>query len=234
MSKDNLPSPPISHNDVARQLESTMRAKRVRNPFTGWFRKIGDRSAETAIKGSTAIANATSENIDAQGGVVKAIMRLRDTVDDYEARDEKAQQYYHDALGRHQDNLDDNAHKRELAAKRRQQEQVDADRGVFNARQGLEKQESIRSLNQERWTADAYSARAKSTMRAETWRAAMTPEPDPTESPQASPLEALERKAAELLVQIQEAKADRQDYRHLQDDLESVMRTILLIKKAPG
>ena len=159
-------------------------------------------------------------------------MRLRDTVDAYQARDEQAPQYYKDAVGRQK-------HQLELEKKSRRQEQVDADRGVFNARQGFEKQASTRTLNQERWTADAYSARTESTIRAETWRGAATPEPDAPEAPQpqASPLEALEQQEAELYALREDALANGRwdDAQRIKVDLDAVRHTIALMKKkAPG
>jgi len=58
------------------------------------------------------------------------------------------------------------AHRRDLAAKRRKQEQIEADRGVFNADQGLGKLQSVRTFKEELWSADAYSKRTEATIRA--------------------------------------------------------------------
>ena len=148
MSKDKLPTTRDTGNgnDIGHHVDETTRARRVRNPITGFFHRIGAGSAKNALEASTAEANATVENIDAHGSVIRAIMRMRDTVDDYQARDEKAPEYYSDAVSRHDDQLADRAHQRELAAKRRRQEQIDADRGVFNADQGLGKLQSVRTL----------------------------------------------------------------------------------------
>lgn len=237
MGKDKLPATRDTNNDVARHVDETGRAKQVRDPITGFFHEIGGRAATKALQTSTAEANATVENIDAHSSVVRAIMRMRDTVDDYQARDEKAPEYYSDAVSRHEDNLADNAHKRELATKRRRQEQLDADRGVFNADQGLGKLKSVRTFKEELWSADAYSARTEATIRAAEYRAAETPGPmiDVTPEPPVSPLAALEEEKADLYAKIQEALSGGEDARQLFDDLKAVDRAIDLMKKrTPG
>lgn len=237
MGKDKLPATRDTDNDVARHVDETGRAKQVRDPITGFFHGIGSRAAAKALQTSTAEANATAENLDAHGSVIRAIMRMRDTVDDYQARDEKAPEYYKDAVGRHEDRLADNAHQRELAAKRRKQEQLDADRGVFNADQGLGKQKSVRTFKEELWSADAYSARTEATIRAAEYRAAETPGPiiDVTPEPAESPLAALERERDEIRDKIDDALADGNDTTELRVDLEALKRTIeRMKKKTPG
>src|SRR5438105_4607863 len=57
--------------------------------------------------------------------------------------------------------IDEYLHERTLAAKRRERERIEADRGVFNADQGFTKQNNLRDLHEERWHSDADAARAK-------------------------------------------------------------------------
>jgi hypothetical protein len=55
---------------------------------------------------------------------------------------------------------------RRLTMRRRQREQIEADRELFNAEQGLTKQQTLEDVHQQRWYADADAARAKSSIHA--------------------------------------------------------------------
>ena len=238
MSKDKLPALRNGNTDVVRLSEGAARAKQVRDPITGLFRAIGDRAEERAIKGNTAVTRATIENIQAHDEAIRTMMEMYDTIDDYDARMELAPQYYDDAKERHSDKLAANAHSRELAKKSRKQEQLDADRGVFNANQGLGKLQNVRTLKEERWYANAYSKRTAATIRADEYRAAEDSGPiiDVTPEPAAPPWAALEQKETELVEQLNQAIADGRwdDVRNINADLEAVRRAIGLMKKTPG
>jgi hypothetical protein len=128
MGDDKLPAQrPDGGHDIAKGPEGTLRAKNTRDPITGFFHNLGSRIARRSLEHDTAETQAFEKNLDAHAGAIKGIMRLRDTVDDYKARDELAPEYYEDAVGRHRDKLDENRHQRALAAQRRAQEGVNAD-----------------------------------------------------------------------------------------------------------
>lgn len=124
-------------------------------------------------------------------------------------------------------------HQRTLAAKRREQEQILADRGVFNADQGLMKQQKLRDLHEKRWYAVADAARATEAIRAAEYLAAENPDPNVAQ-PDASLLSALEQQRDELQEKLQEATADGRgdEITRLGQDIAAIERTIVLIKKA--
>jgi hypothetical protein len=138
MSDDKVPTQmPGGGNQILKGAESTLRAKNTRDIVTGFFHNLGSRVARRSLDHDTAEAQATEKNLDAQAGAIKALMRLRDTVDDYQARDELAPEYYEDARERHIDKLDENRHQRALAAKRRSQELTNADIAAKTSRLDL-------------------------------------------------------------------------------------------------
>jgi len=128
MGDDKLPAQrPGGRDEISKGLEGTSRAKNTRDSITGFFHNLGSRIAKRSLDHDTIETRAFEQNVDAHGDAVKALTRLRDTVDDYQARDELAPEYYEDAVERHRDKLDENRLQRAIAAQRRSQELTNAD-----------------------------------------------------------------------------------------------------------
>jgi DNA-directed RNA polymerase subunit K/omega len=126
-----LPATRPTGSEVSRSLESTRKALSVRDPVTGFFHGLGSKAAARALQRSTGEADALAGNLNAQNSVVQAMMRLRDTMDDYQAREALAEEYY--------DNATDRA-KRELARRTAQSREAmhKAQREALNAKYGLQ------------------------------------------------------------------------------------------------
>jgi hypothetical protein len=126
-----LPAKRPTGSEVSRSLESTKKALAVRDPITGFFHGLGSKAATRALKRSTDEADGLAGNLNAQESVVRAMMRLRDTMDDYQAREELAQEYYDNAVARG---------KRELARRTAQsrEEMHKAQREALTAKYGLQ------------------------------------------------------------------------------------------------
>jgi hypothetical protein len=138
MGDDKLPAQRQgSQHDISKGPEGTLRAKSTRDIVTGFFHNLGSRVARRSLEHDTAETQAFEKNLDAHAGAIKGIMRLRDTVDDYKARDELAPEYYEDAVGRHKDKLSESKHQRALAAARREQEQLNAGISATTTRHNL-------------------------------------------------------------------------------------------------
>src|SRR5436305_1179579 len=127
MGDDKLPAPrPGNSHEVSIVPEGAVRAKKTRDIVTGFFHNLGSRVARRSIEHDTAENEALEKNIDAHGGVLKGMIRLRDTVDEYEARDYLAPEHYKNAVERQRDKLEESRLERQLAAERRSQALVNA------------------------------------------------------------------------------------------------------------
>jgi hypothetical protein len=126
-----LPAIRPTGSEVSRSLESTKKALAVRDPITGFFHGLGSKAAARALQRSTDEANALAGNLNAQDSVVQAMMHLRDTMDNYQAREQLAPEYYDNAVERG---------KRELARRTAQsrEEMHKAQREALTAKYGLQ------------------------------------------------------------------------------------------------
>jgi hypothetical protein len=149
MSKEdkNLPAVRLGRDEVARRLDGAARALDVRDPITGFFHGMATRAATRALDRHTEETHAFTRNMDAQSDAVRSMMKLRDTVDEYRARDELADLCYDNTRARLIDKIVEEEHGRAIAEKRRKTEHLDADRGVFNADYGLDLQQQFRGTD---------------------------------------------------------------------------------------
>jgi hypothetical protein len=151
MTKDNknLPAVRLGRDEIARRLDGAANALQVRDPITGFFHGIGSRAAARALDHHTAETQAFTRNIDAQSEAVRSMVSLRNTIDEYRARDELADLCYDNTRARLVEKIVDEEHGRAIADKRRKTEHLDADRGVFNADYGLDLQKQFRGTDAE-------------------------------------------------------------------------------------
>lgn len=205
---------------VVQHLDGTRRALETRDPITGFFHGVGSRAATRALDHYTKEVEATARNIRAQSDCVRAMLELRDVLDAYQARDELAAAYYADTVVHQRDNLREQAHQRELAARRRQLELIDADRFVFNAEQGFSKQREERALNEERWLSEARTRTIESKVRLEEWEASLS-EPAEISAPKSS---WAEQQLGTLYAALNEAIADGKDPSAIRDAIDALER----------
>jgi hypothetical protein len=160
MSKDEkqLPATRNPRDEIARRLDGTARALDVRNPISGFFHRIGSTVAKRALDDNTAETEAFSRNMNAQSDAVRSMLKLRDTVDEYRARDELADLSYANTRARLSDTIAEEEHQRTLSeARRRRQleeagtEHIEAQRKKFTAEQGFENQQRLKDRNLRIW-----------------------------------------------------------------------------------
>jgi hypothetical protein len=220
VSKDELPVPTSrsSGHDIARDLDGTGRAKRTRNPISGFLHWLGSKTAKGALEADTAETRAFEQNLDAHSDGVRALGRLRDTVDDYQAREELAGEHYTNALDRHRAALQRDAHQREMDTKRQRKEQYEADHEVLNAEQGVANQRDLRGINEGRWRAKAEMARDKNRVEAAVHREALK------EDAEASDQWWIDKQMDAFYEQLRQAIADGKDPTPYRDAIEALER----------
>jgi hypothetical protein len=133
--------------------------------ITGFVAGVQDRTIrkiEKRTRSQTALVQAQTELYDSGGKLRRSLEELRDidaTLDDDQAeRDaarEEAAHQREEAAYRREDVREEREHQRTLARKRRLREQREADRSLFNAEQGLKKQEEVAPYMFGTWTAKA-------------------------------------------------------------------------------
>src|SRR5579859_1148099 len=90
----NLPAVRMSGNEVARRLDGVTRALEIRGPVSEFFHGIQTRATTRALDSLTTETQAFTRNMNAQADAVRSIVKLRDAVDEYRARDELADLHY--------------------------------------------------------------------------------------------------------------------------------------------
>jgi len=111
-------------NDIARRLDGAAHAAAVADPISGFFHGIVSRARTRALDYNTAETTAFRHNVEAQTGAVRAMLGLRDAIDEYRVRDELADDMYRARLEREQAKL---AGEREQALRAHQRARADAD-----------------------------------------------------------------------------------------------------------
>jgi len=110
--------------DIARRLDGAAQAAAIDDPISGFFHGIMSRARTRALDLNTAETGAFHRNVEAQTGAVRAMLDLRDAIDDYRVRDEMADDLYQGRLEKAQATL---AGEREQALRARQRARADAD-----------------------------------------------------------------------------------------------------------
>jgi hypothetical protein len=147
--RKNLPAVSVPRDELARRLDGVARALQVRDPISGFFHGVGSKATTRALDHYTAETQAFTRNMHAQTEAVRSMVKLRDAVDEYRARDELADLHYENTRARLVDRIAEDEHRREIRRKGRTREQLDADRGVFNADYGLDLQRQFRDTDAE-------------------------------------------------------------------------------------
>jgi hypothetical protein len=148
--RKNLPALPETIDEAKRRLDGVARALQVRDPISGFLHGVGSRAATRALDHYTDETQAFTRNMHAQTEAVHSIIKFRDAVDEYRARDELAALHYENTRARQIDKIAEDDHRREIRRKGRDREHLDADRGVFNADYGLDLQRQGRDAEAER------------------------------------------------------------------------------------
>jgi|GEM_PF-6835560 hypothetical protein len=148
-SKSLVPARP-GQDDATGRIDGTGRALQVRDPMSGFFHGLQAKATTRALDRHTGETEAFTRNMNAQTEAVRSMVRLRDAVDEYRVRDELAALHYENARSKQLDAILENEHAREIRRKGREREQLDADRGVFNADYGLDLQRRSRGSETER------------------------------------------------------------------------------------
>lgn len=148
--RTNLPARP-DRDEIQKRTDGTQKAMQVRDPITGFFHRLGSKIATRSLEAHTEETKAFTGNVDAQSDAVRSIMNLRDTVDDYRARDELADVHYENARERQLDKIEHEKRERELARERHKQATIEAKRDTFNSKQGLENQKRLQKRNFRIW-----------------------------------------------------------------------------------
>jgi hypothetical protein len=209
MSGDRkLPAVRPNKSEAAQQLERTARALEISNPISGFFHNVRKRASTHALNSDTENKQALTKNMDAHEGVLHSMMRVRDALDVYQARDELAGEHYENAVEHQRAALRGDAHKRDLEAKRHKQEQHDADRGIFNAEQGIAKQRDLRGIHEDRWRAEAETHRDKHRINAAEHRVALE---EDVEGEVADQTSQLDRQIDALYEELEQRLADGKD-----------------------
>jgi hypothetical protein len=92
--------------EVVHSLEQLRKALTIRDPISGFFHSLGSKAATHALQRSMDEANALAGNLTAQDSVLRAMMRLRDTADDYRAQEELGVRRYDVAKARANSKMD--------------------------------------------------------------------------------------------------------------------------------
>ena len=125
MSEDRKLLPAMRESsDIARRLDGASQAATVDDPITGFFHGIASRARTRALDYNSAETRAFQRNVEAQAGAVRAMLDLRDAIDDYRVRDELADDMYRARRELAQSKLSD---QREQALRVRQRARADAD-----------------------------------------------------------------------------------------------------------
>jgi hypothetical protein len=93
-NKRSLPTVYIEQNLVARQLEGTLEALATQGPISGFLHRLRNSVSARSLDADTGRADALRRNLAAHGGVVREMLNLRDTVDEYEVRQQLAGERY--------------------------------------------------------------------------------------------------------------------------------------------
>jgi len=86
--------------EASNRLAGARNALEIADPITGFFHSVASRARTKALNQQTVETDAFARNMDAQAGAIKAMIELRDAVDDYRARDELADRFYENAKAR--------------------------------------------------------------------------------------------------------------------------------------
>ena len=93
MAKNNLPVPRFE-GDASKEIANLRDAGSIGGPVSSFFYSVGQRAGTRALQAAATRARAFEDSANAHGGAIKALIGLRDTIDDYEARSEFAADHY--------------------------------------------------------------------------------------------------------------------------------------------
>ncbi len=135
-----LPALRSDKADLEQRVDSMSRALEVTDPISGFFHGVRSKALTKALDRGTAETDAFTRNMNAQTGAVRAMVALRNAVDDYRARDELADRHYERARDRAQSQID-----QERAGLRKGT--AEARREALNAKHGLQATRRNRDKN---------------------------------------------------------------------------------------
>jgi hypothetical protein len=119
---------------------------------------------------------------------------------------------------------EEHEHQRILAAKRRQQEQMEADRAVLNAEQGITNQRDQRGIYEERWRAKAEAARDKVRVDAAVVREALKEDTEENTTKASDETWWVDKQLAVLYEKERQAKASGEDPTPYREAIEGLER----------
>lgn len=92
--KRNVPMVYVQQNLVAKQLEGTLRALATQGPVSGFLHRLRNSISTRSLDADTDRANALRRNLGEHGAVVRELMNLWDTTDQYKVRQQLAAERY--------------------------------------------------------------------------------------------------------------------------------------------